>query len=52
MPRTSREDGSSAPAKVAKGAAAYYAIKKLFKGAFVVAGVAAVAKVLRGDRAT
>lgn len=50
MPRTSRES-SNAPAKAAKGAAAYYAIKKLFKGAFVVAAVAAVAKVLRGERA-
>lgn len=35
----------------AKGAAAYYAVKKLFKGAFLVAAVAAVGKVLRGDRA-
>jgi hypothetical protein len=34
----------------AKGAAAFYAVKKLFKGAFVVAAVAAVGKVLRGDR--
>lgn len=34
----------------AKGAAAYYAVKKLFKGAFAVAAVAAVGKVLRGDR--
>lgn len=35
----------------AKGAAGIYAVKKLFKGAFVVAAVAAVGKVLRGDRA-
>jgi hypothetical protein len=48
-----KRDSNGSPAKTAaKGAAAYYAIKKLFKGAFVVAGVAAVAKVLRGDRAT
>lgn len=43
---------SSAPKKVAKGAAVYYAGKKLFKGAFLIAAVAAVGKVLRGDRAT
>lgn len=34
----------------AKGAAAYYAVKKLIKGAFAIAAVAAVGKVLRGDR--
>lgn len=34
----------------AKGAAAYYAVKKLFKGAFAIAAVAAVGKVLKGDR--
>lgn len=36
----------------AKGAGAYYAIKKLLKGAFVIGAVAAVGKVLRGNRAT
>lgn len=36
----------------AKGAAAYLAIKKLFKGAFIVATVAAVGKVLKGNRAS
>ena len=41
---------SSAPKKVAKGATAYYAVKKLFKGAFLVAAVAAVGKVLRSGR--
>ena len=35
----------------AKGAAAYLALKKLFKGAFAIAAVAAVGKVLKGDRA-
>ena len=35
----------------AKGAVAYMAIKKLFKGAFIVATVAAVGKVLKGNRA-
>lgn len=34
----------------AKGAAAYYGVKKLFKGAFAVAAIAAVGKVLKGDR--
>jgi hypothetical protein len=43
---------SSAPKKAAKGAAAYYAIKKLAKGVFLVGAVAAVGKVLRGSRAT
>ena len=43
---------SSTPKKAAKGAAAYFAGKKLFKGAFLVAAVAAVGKVLRGNRAT
>ncbi len=42
-------DGS--PAKTAaKGAAALYAAKKLVKGAFVLSAVAAIAKVLRGNR--
>ena len=35
----------------AKGAAAFLALKKLTKGAFAIAAVAAVGKVLRGDRA-
>ena len=43
---------TSTPAKVAKGAAAYYAVKKIFKGAFLVATVAAVGKVLTGNRKT
>lgn len=43
---------SSAPKKAAKGAAVYYGLKKLGKGAFLVAAVAAVGKVLRGNRAT
>lgn len=43
---------SSAPKKVAKGAAVYYAGKKLIKGAFLVGAVAAVGKVLRSNRAT
>lgn len=34
----------------AKGAAVYYAAKKLVKGAFLIGAVAAVGKVLRGDR--
>jgi hypothetical protein len=36
----------------AKGAGAFYAIKKLFKGAFIVAGIAAVTKIVRGKSAT
>lgn len=36
----------------AKGAAIYYAMKKLTKGALAVAAVAAIGKVLRGDRGT
>lgn len=44
-----RQDNSKAKT-AAKGAAAYYALKKVFKGAFVVAAVAAVGKVLKGDR--
>lgn len=35
-----------------KAAAAYYAVKKLAKGALVIGAVAAVGKVLRGNRAT
>lgn len=35
-----------------KAAAVYYAGKKLLKGAFLVGAVAAVGKVLRGNRAT
>ena len=42
-------EGSKAKT-AAKGAAAYYAVKKLIKGALAVAGVAAVVKVLKGDR--
>jgi len=42
-------EGSKAKT-AAKGAAAYYAVKKLVKGALAVAGVAAVVKVLKGDR--
>jgi hypothetical protein len=49
-PTDAASDASSAPKKVAKGAAVYFAVKKLVKGAFVVGAVAAVAKVLRGDR--
>jgi hypothetical protein len=36
----------------AKAGAAYVAIKKLLKGAFAVAAVAAVGKVLRGNKTT
>ena len=36
----------------AKAGAGLFAIKKLFKGAFLIATVAAVGKVLRGNRAT
>jgi hypothetical protein len=42
---------SSAPKKVAKGAAVYYAGRKLLKGVFLIGAVAAIGKVLRGDRA-
>lgn len=46
-----KADKSSKAKGAAKGAAAYYALKKLFKGAFAVAAVAAVGKVLKGNRA-
>jgi hypothetical protein len=36
----------------AKAGGAFYAIKKLLKGAFVIAGIAAVGKVLRSKSAT
>lgn len=41
---------SSKAKGAAKGAAAYYALKKIFKGAFAIAAVAAVGKVLKGNR--
>lgn len=47
-----KKKNSSAPKKAAKGAAVYYAGKKVLKGAFLVGAVAAVGKVLRGNRAT
>lgn len=50
MAKRKKADDSSPAKTAAKGAAAFYAVKKLFKGAFIVAGVAAVAKVLRGNR--
>jgi hypothetical protein len=42
----------SAAKTAAKTGVAYVALKKLFKGAFAVAAVAAVGKVLRGNRTT
>ncbi|HVM20427.1 MAG TPA: hypothetical protein VM307_10745 [Egibacteraceae bacterium] len=43
----------TSPAKTAaKGAAVYYGVKKLLKGVFLAGAVAAVAKVLRGNKAT
>lgn len=52
MGKRKKDKDSSKAKTAAKGAAVYYGAKKLFKGAFVVAGVAAVAKILRGNRAT
>ena len=51
MARKNKADASNPAKTAAKGAAAYYGIKKLFKAAFIVASVAAVTKVLRGNRA-
>ena len=43
-------DGGSKAKTAAKGAAVYYAVKKLVKGTLAVAGIAAIVKVLRGDQ--
>ena len=51
MARKKKSD-DSAVKTAAKGAGALYAIKKLFKGAFIVAGIAAVTKLVKGNRAT
>ena len=47
-----KKKDSNTAKTAAKGAAAYYALKKVFKGAFAIAAVAAVGKVLKGNRAT
>lgn len=49
MAKGSGDKGSKAKT-AAKGAAVYYGVKKLVKGTLAVAGVAAIVKVLRGER--
>ena len=49
MAKKTAENQSTAKG-VAKGAAAYFAVKKIFKGLFAIAAVAAIGKVLAGNR--
>ena len=51
MARKNKKEDSKVKT-AAKGAGAFYAIKKLFKGAFIVGAIAAVTKIVKGNKAT